>query len=85
MGDLEEHARPVAGGLVAAGGPAVHEVQQHLLAVLDDPMVPPPGDVHHGPDAAGVVLAPGLVETLVGGVQSCHLAFRHAICQPGGP
>ena len=48
----------------APGRPAVHQVQQHLLAVLDDGVVAAPGDVHHGPDSAGVVLPLRIVQAL---------------------
>ena len=36
---LEEDAGPVAGRFVGPRRPAVHEVQQHLLAMLDDGMI----------------------------------------------
>ena len=62
--DLEEHPRAVAGGLVAAGGAAMHQVQQHLPAIVQDGVLSPAVDVDHGPDAAGVVLVLRVVQPL---------------------
>ena len=63
MRDLQQNARPVAGRFVGPGRPPVHQVQQHLLAVLDDGMVAAAGNVDDGPDAAGIVLPLRIVET----------------------
>ena len=56
VGHLQEDAGPVAGRFVGPGGPAVHQVQQHLLAMLDDGMIAAARDIDHRADAAGVVL-----------------------------
>ena len=60
---LAEDARAVAGQLVAAHGPAVHEVLQHGDAVGHDAVRAAPVDVDEEPDAAGVVLEGGVVES----------------------
>ena len=61
VGHLEQDAGPVTGDLVAAGRPAVVQVQQHLSGKLDHPVSAPPGDVHHRPDAAAIVLEPRII------------------------
>ena len=64
VGNLQQNARPVAGRFVGPGGPAVHEVHQHLLAVFDDGMVAASRDIHHRTDAARIVLPLRIVQTL---------------------
>ena len=59
--DLEQYARPVAGAFVGPGRPAVHEVQKHLLSVLDNIVIAASGYVDYRADAAGVVLELGVV------------------------
>ena len=44
-----QDARPVAGRFVGPGGPAVHEVQQHLLAIFDDRVVAASGNLTTAP------------------------------------
>ncbi len=65
MRDLEQDARPVAGGLVGPGRPAVRQVDENLLAVREDGVVPRAVDIDHGPNPAGIVLVPRLVQTLI--------------------
>ena len=64
VGDLQQNARSVAGRFVGTRGPAMHQVQQHLLAVFDDCMVRLAGNVDHGADAARIVLELRIVQTL---------------------
>jgi hypothetical protein len=63
--DLEQDARPVAGGFVGPGCPAMRQVDENLPAVLDDGVVLRAVDLDHGPDATGIVLVPCFVQTLV--------------------
>ena len=64
VGNLQQDAGAVAGRFVGPGRPAVHEVQQHLLAVLDDGVVAASRDVHDGPDPARIVFPLRIVQTL---------------------
>ncbi len=62
---LEEDPGPVAGVLLRAGCAAVLEVDEHLEGLLYDGVGLPPRDVHHEPEATGVVLAGWVVESLL--------------------
>ena len=62
MGNLEENAGTITSRLVAARGPAVHEIEQHLVAVLDDGVVAMARDVGDGTDAARIMLPPRIVQ-----------------------
>jgi len=62
---LDEHAGAVAGVDFAATGPAVVQVLQHLDRLLEDAVRFVALDVHHEADAAGVVLEPRVVQTLL--------------------
>ena len=62
MGNLQEHARPVAGGFIAPGRAAMAQVGQHAPRDADDLMVGPAVDTHHGADAARVVFAATFVQ-----------------------
>ena len=64
VGNLHQDARPVAGRFVGPGRPAVHQVHQHLLAVFDDLVLAPAGNIDDRADAAGIVLPPRIVQTL---------------------
>ncbi len=55
VGDLHENARAVAGRFVGARCAAVHEIQQHLPAVLDDGVAAASGNIDDGADAASIV------------------------------
>ena len=61
-GSCIKNARPVAGRFVGPGGPPVHQVQQHLLAVFHDGMIADARYVDDGADAAGVVFPLWLVQ-----------------------
>ncbi len=63
VGDLQQDPRAVAGRLVGPRRTAVHQVQQHLLAALDDGMAAVAGNIDHRPDAAGIVLPLWVVQT----------------------
>ena len=63
VGHLQENAGPVAGRFVGPRGPAVHEVQQHLLAMLDHRMIAGARDIDNRTNTAGIVLPLGIVET----------------------
>ena len=65
MRNLKQNPRPVAGGFIGAGGAAMSEVDEDLLAVFEDGVVARAVDVDHGPDATGIVLVPRLVQTLI--------------------
>jgi hypothetical protein len=87
---LHEDAGAVAGVLLAAAGPAVLQVQQHLDRLVDDRVRATPVSVDHEADAAGVVLEAGVVQPLRArtfGV--CHLrAFlrpERPACRQEGP
>ena len=62
--DLHQDPGPVAGRFVRPGGPAVLEIQQHLLAMFEDRMFPPAGDVHDRADPAGIVFPGRIVKSL---------------------
>jgi hypothetical protein len=62
VGKLDQDAGPVAGGLVGARRPAVHQVQEHLLAVLDNRVAAAPRHADDRPNAAGVVFLRGIVQ-----------------------
>ena len=66
VGNLEQHARPVAGVGFAAAGAAVVEILQHLDRLLQDLVRPVALDIHHETHAAGVVFEPGIVKALLG-------------------
>ncbi len=59
--DLHEDSRPVARRLVGPRGPAVLQVQEHLLGMIDDLVAFRARNVDHGADTAGVVLELGIV------------------------
>ena len=63
--NLKQDARPVAGGLIGAGRPAVGQVDENLLAVFNDGVIARAVDVDHGPDAARIVLVLRFVQTLI--------------------
>jgi hypothetical protein len=48
------------------------KIQQDLLAVVDDRVLAAAGDIEDGPDAAGIVLEPGIIEALGLGCRMCH-------------
>ena len=61
---LNQNARAVAGiGLAAARTPVL-QVDEHLERLADNRVRPPSLDIHHEPDAAGIALRSGVVETL---------------------
>ena len=64
IGDLDKNPGAVAGRFVGARRAAVHEVQQHLLAVLDNGMIAASCDVDDGADAAGIVFPLRIIQTL---------------------
>ncbi len=67
MRHLDEHARAVAGIGLAAAGAAVIEVAQHLDGLLEDAVRFAALDVDDEAHAAGLVLEPRVVETLLAG------------------
>ena len=64
MRDLNQHPRAVARLRVAAAGAAVGQVDQHLDALQDDLVGTVALDVGHEPDAAGIPLQAGIVQSL---------------------
>ena len=74
MGNLQQHARPVAGRFVGPGGPAVHQVEQNTVAVLDNPVLASSGYVYDRSHAAGVVLVRGIVKAMCFGWPLRHLS-----------
>ena len=63
VGDLNPHARAVAGGSIAADGPAVLEIDQHVHRLLDHRVQRLGVEANDESDAATVVLEGGIVET----------------------
>ena len=59
--DLHEDSRPVARRFVGPRGPAVLQVQENLLGIIDDFVAFRARNIHHGADTAGVVLELGIV------------------------
>jgi hypothetical protein len=66
MRHLQEDAGAIAGVGLAAAGAAMVEVLQHLDRLLQDLVRLPPFDIDHKADATGVVLEPGIVQSLLG-------------------
>ena len=64
---LDQHARAVAGVDLAAAGATMVEVLQYLDRLLEDPVRLVPLDVDHEADAAGVVLEPRVIQSLLAG------------------
>ncbi len=64
--DLDQDAGAVTGAGIGAGRAAVIEVAQRLQALLDDGVAGLAGQGRDERDATGVVLEPGVVETLGG-------------------
>ena len=75
--DLDEDARAVAHQLVGAHRAAVVEVLEDLQALLDDRVRPAALDVRHEADAAGIVLARGVVQAAGGGL--CDVGRREGV------
>jgi len=67
VGNLDEDASAITGIGVAAAGSAVCEVDEDLDAFGDDVVGFVAFDAGYEPDAAGVVLVAGVVESLGGG------------------
>ena len=63
--DLEEHSGAVAGERVGANGTAVGEVGECSETLVDDLSALAALDVGDEPDAAGVMIEPGVIEPLV--------------------
>ena len=61
---LNQDAGTVAGVRLAAAGPAMLQVDQDLEGLADDRVGAEASRVDNEPDAAGVVLVPGVVEAL---------------------
>ena len=55
MGDLDQHASAVAGGFICSDRTAVQQVQEDLLAVSEDFVVPAAGDIYNGTYAASIM------------------------------
>ena len=83
VGNLQQDARPVAGRFVGPGRPAVHEVQQHLLAVFDDGVVAASRDIDHRTDAAGIVFPLRIVQTLGLGRGGFHVVTTVPVSTEG--
>jgi hypothetical protein len=64
IGNLEEQPRAVAGGLVAADGAAVLEIDEYLHRVLDDVVVRLGIETRDEPYPATVMLPCGIVESV---------------------
>ena len=61
MGDLGEDARAIPRGFLAARGPAMLQVAEHLQGLADDVMGRSALGVHHETEAAGIMLLGGIV------------------------
>src|SRR5690606_32439579 len=72
VGDLGQDAGAVAGVVLGPGRAAVLEVDQELDALRDDVVGTFPLDVHHEPDAAGIVLKTWVVQSFRAGKQGLH-------------
>ena len=59
--DLHEDSRPVARRFVGPRGPAVLQVQENLLGIIDDLVAFRARNVDHGANTAGVVFELGIV------------------------
>src|SRR5688572_32539136 len=77
---LDQDAGAVAGVRLAAAGPAVLEVDEHLQRLLDDVVRALPLDVHDEPDAAGVALMARVVQTRLR-CQILRATARRALCR----
>ena len=85
MGDLEQDAHAVAGlALGVLAGPVL-QLLHDLQGVVHRGVAPAAPDVHHGADAAGVVLKPWVVQTPGGPcrfrklfLHSCILSLKKA-------
>ncbi len=80
MRDLHQHARAVAGQRVGADGAAMGQVLEDLQAVLDDRVARAAFQVGDEADAAGIVLALRIVESLRRRRQATHVKDAHHGC-----
>ena len=62
VGDLKQDTGSVSGGFVASRRASMLEVQYNLVAQFKDTMAAAAVDVHNRTDAAGVMLAPSLIQ-----------------------
>jgi hypothetical protein len=65
MRDLKKDTGAVAGGFVRTGRPAVVKVNNNLLAVFNDRMGPFTQYVYDRTDSTGIVLVPGLIQSMI--------------------
>ena len=78
VGNLQKDAGAVAGRFVGPGRPTVHEIQQHLLAVLDDGVVAAAGDVDDRADPTGIMFPLRIVQAAGCWHGSVHSQFPTA-------
>ena len=64
--NLDQHPGAVAGLRIAAAGPAMRQVDEHLYALHDNVVRFLTLDVGHEADTAGIVLKAGVVKSLRG-------------------
>ncbi len=64
MRELQQNARSVPRRFVGARRPAMLQIEQNLLAMFYNRVLPPPGDIDDRPDAAGVMFLGGIVESV---------------------
>ncbi len=64
MRNLHQDACPIAGRFVGPRGPAVHQVQKHLFAVLDNIVIPASGYVYYRANSTRIVLELRIVQAL---------------------
>jgi hypothetical protein len=62
--DLEEHSRAVTGEWVGPYGTTMRQIGERNEALVDDRPALSPFDIGNKPDAAGVMVEPGVIEPL---------------------
>jgi hypothetical protein len=64
MRKLQQNARSIPRRFVGACRPAMLQIEQDLLAMFYNRVLPSPGDIDDRPDAAGVMFLSRIVESV---------------------